>query len=56
MEQSQILIVVGTVVAIGGGLGATIGTTSMGLFVFYILLLLVGLAVAGYGKKLRDQR
>lgn len=56
MERYQIVIGIGIAVAVLGGLPAVVGTTSSGLFVFSGAMIIAGLAIAAYGKKLRDRR
>lgn len=56
MEQHQILSYLGMAIAIVGGGLAVIGTTSTGLFIFYIALLFAGLGLVTYSKTLRDKR
>ncbi|GAB3257962.1 hypothetical protein [Nocardioides dilutus] len=56
MEQYQIVMAVGAAVAVFGGMPALIGTTSTGLFLFSGAMLIAGVAILGYGKKLRDRR
>lgn len=56
MEKPQMFMGAGLALALAGGIPAAIGTTSTGLFLLYGAMLVSGLGLAAYGKKLRDKR
>lgn len=56
MENHSIIFWIGGVMFAVGGLLATIGTTSTGLFIGYGVLAIAGLAIMAYARKMKDAR
>lgn len=56
METHKILQIVGSAMFGLGAILLAVGTTSMGLFVGYAVLTLVGIGVVGMSRRLRDNR
>lgn len=54
MENHHIIIGIGFLLVLVGGIPAAIGTTSAVLFVLYGMLLVAGIALVGWGKKLGE--
>lgn len=54
--QANILAAVGAVLALIGGFGARHGTTNIGLFVFYVVLLLAGIGLIGASQRIRNRK
>lgn len=53
---SNVLLAVGVIMLLIGGLGARVGTHSIGLFIFYILLFLGGLGCVAAGRSIRNRK
>jgi hypothetical protein len=54
--QANVLLGIGAVLLLAGGLGARLGTTNLGLFVFYIIVFLAGIVAVGAGQRLRNRK
>lgn len=54
--KPEVVIALGFILAVTGGILAILGTTSSALFILYGVMLVAGLGIASYGKKMRDRR
>jgi hypothetical protein len=56
METAKIMQIAGLAIVVLGVILLRIGTTSMGLFIFYGIITVGGAALAAGGRKLQDKR
>ena len=52
---AQVTMGIGGLAAVIGGILMAVGTTSVGLFIFYGVIFVAGLGLVTYGKKLLDR-
>jgi hypothetical protein len=54
--KANVLAAIGAVLALVGGLGARLGTTNLGLFIFYGVLFLAGIVTIGVSQRVRNRK
>ncbi|MBU4213612.1 MAG: hypothetical protein KJ792_03040 [Actinobacteria bacterium] len=54
--KANVLAAIGVVLALVGGLGARLGTTNLGLFIVYVVLLLAGIVTIGASQRVRNRK